>query len=208
MIGRCLDCDHGTHNEEGKRLCSVFQARHGYPPSYLEPERVVPDPLETAVQELNRRTSLVLQEQTKLLVREEVQAALKTIAPSRQDDPYWQGRRDGAERFSEKERELVAAQEALAEVRGQLQEVQAKEREHQKEIAALKSGVIDCWHCRDVLEPGPFHCEKCPPFNQCDDSECKEEGCQEQLKCSKCGARSPSDVDDLGHCKTCERFVG
>lgn len=170
--------------------------------------RGTPDPLQKSVGELQRRTTLVLTEQAKLLVQEYVQASLKTLVPSRQDDPYWQGRRDGSERFAEKERELVAAQEALAEVRALLQQAQATVREQAKEIASLKRGEIDCWHCCDVLEPGPFHCEKCPPFNQCDDAFCTEDGCKDLVKCKKCGVRSSSEVDDLGHCKTCDRFVG
>lgn len=159
--------------------------------------------LQLLIEEAHRRTVAALDHQAKLLVRAEVRIALEELSKVQQAppvDPYWQGRQDGTELFAAKERELVAAQEALAEVRGLLQEEQAKVRE-------LKAGAIDCWHCRDVLEPGPFHCEKCPPFNQCYDSECKEEGCQ-GLKCPKCGARSSSEVDDLGHCKTCERFVG
>lgn len=86
---------------------------------------------------MKRRTALILTEQAKLLVREEVHAALKTLAPSPQDDPYWVGHRAGTARLAEKDQELYASQTELAEVRAQLQEAQALLRvlQHQQPAA-------------------------------------------------------------------------
>lgn len=39
-----------------------------------------------------------------------------------------------------------------------------------------------CWHCRVVLEvpQHPPHCIDCPPFGDCDDPDCKADGCAEE----------------------------
>lgn len=51
-----------------------------------------------------------------------------------------------------------------------------------RESAEAPAGVDPdvCWHCADVLEPAPRHCERCPPEGQCDagaDGACDEPGC-------------------------------
>jgi hypothetical protein len=49
-----------------------------------------------------------------------------------------------------------------------------------QQLRALQSGERVCWHCYDVLNNDPDHCEKCPAFNQCSEEGCTADGCVEE----------------------------
>lgn len=42
----------------------------------------------------------------------------------------------------------------------------------------MSDSVELCWHCHDVLlDVAPPHCDRCPPFDECDLLHCRQPGC-------------------------------
>lgn len=70
--------------------------------------------------------------------------------------------------FSDHEREVARRDARIAEL--------------EAELANWKTP--SCWHCHVLLEdePGRPHCTDCPPDGDCDDCECKEPGCAEDVE--------------------------
>lgn len=60
---------------------------------------------------------------------------------------------------------------SLAEVANRL------ERDLATANALLQARDV-CWHCKDCLEPQAPVCERCPLPGDCDDEDCKAEGCE------------------------------